>query len=828
MPSKNAKIIYMRKSIIQALTKIWEYPLTVVEAPMGYGKTTAVREFFNGSRAEVLWQTISDDSVSSFWHGFSRLFRKIDPAAADRLAELGAPLNNIFMEAALNIVEAIDFPARTVIGLDDYHLLASADVDSFIELLIKSELPHLHIVIVSRSVFGESTTELVLKGYCLVIGKGCFELYRDEIVEYCGLCGVKLNAEETAFLLSYTEGWISAVYLCMLGFLQDGRIERQASLHELIEKVVYRRTSAEVKGFLLNVCIFDSFSLAQAEYMWQEENAEALLRRLMIENAFIKYDHVSQRYYMHNILTSYLRQVFDRQVLDKRQVTWKTAGEWYLSVGDYIHAMEFFYKAADYHGLMTVIETDKGNSICHEHKERMICYFHDCPPRIKQEHPWACLIYAINLFSFNEMELFAEECAEIRGYIKQLRGDEEQAQEKLTGELEILISFAKYNSITGMSEHHQRAWSLLRRPAEFIDRNGSWTFGSPSVLYMFYRESGQLEQEVHDMNVAMPLYCRLTAGHGSGAEYVMQAERYYHIGDFENAEIAAHKAMYISQAQKQMAIELCALFLQLRLALVKGDLAFVMDTLRQTQAEIKGRRLYAYIHTWDLCEGFVYSYLNQANKIPGWVVKGDLRDSAVCFPSWALVNIIRAKALLIGSQYLKLVGLAEEFIAIASVFPNLLGQVYIYIYEAAAKFKLGRREEARETLQKALDIAAPDRVMMPFVENSEYIVDMLIELEKNGHYPEFIGRIREFWSSINNTKDKMRAKLDSGDRKYSLTEREWAITELVAAGLSNRAIGETLYIAEVTVKKALQNIFAKLSINSRTALTKIIIEQRTS
>jgi len=158
----------------------------------------------------------------------------------------------------------------------------------------------------------------------------------------------------------------------------------------------------------------------------------------------------------------------------------------------------------------------------------------------------------------------------------------------------------------------------------------------------------------------------------------------------------------------------------------------------------------------------------------------------------------------------------------------LLGQVYIYIYEAAAKFKLGRREEARETLQKALDIAAPDRVMMPFVENSEYIVDMLIELEKNGHYPEFIGRIREFWSSINNTKDKMRAKLDSGDRKYSLTEREWAITELVAAGLSNRAIGETLYIAEVTVKKALQNIFAKLSINSRTALTKIIIEQRTS
>ena len=344
---------------------------------------------------------------------------------------------------------------------------------------------------------------------------------------------------------------------------------------------------------------------------------------------------------------------------------------------------------------------------------------------------------------------------------------------------------------------------------------------------MFYRETGQLEQEVNEIIVAMPHYYQLTAGHGSGAEYVMQAEWYYYTGDFENAEIAAHKALYIAKSQDQMAIVLCALFLQMRLAALRGDLANVTDILWQTREEIKERGLYQYIHTLDMCEGFIYSCLNQEKKIPAWIVKGDLQDSSICFPGYAFFNIIWGKALLISGQYLKIIGLAEGFIGMASVFPNLLGQVYTYIYEAAAKFKLGRHEDARKTLRKALDVAAPDQVIMPFAENGEYIADMLAQLEKNGHYPEFIGRINALFPLIARSREAMSAELSSRDNRTMLTEREVAIAELVASGLSNQAIGKVLHIAEVTVKKALQSIFAKLGIISRTALTKIMIEQKT-
>ena len=51
-----------------------------------------------------------------------------------------------------------------------------------------------------------------------------------------------------------------------------------------------------------------------------------------------------------------------------------------------------------------------------------------------------------------------------------------------------------------------------------------------------------------------------------------------------------------------------------------------------------------------------------------------------------------------------------------------------------------------------------------------------------------------------------------------LTEREREIVRLVLAGLSNREIGEQLYIAESTVKKHVSHIFEKLEVKNREQL----------
>lgn len=51
---------------------------------------------------------------------------------------------------------------------------------------------------------------------------------------------------------------------------------------------------------------------------------------------------------------------------------------------------------------------------------------------------------------------------------------------------------------------------------------------------------------------------------------------------------------------------------------------------------------------------------------------------------------------------------------------------------------------------------------------------------------------------------------------HSLSERERQVLELVAQGFTNAQIGQQLTITENTVKAHLQNIFAKLNVQSRT------------
>lgn len=51
---------------------------------------------------------------------------------------------------------------------------------------------------------------------------------------------------------------------------------------------------------------------------------------------------------------------------------------------------------------------------------------------------------------------------------------------------------------------------------------------------------------------------------------------------------------------------------------------------------------------------------------------------------------------------------------------------------------------------------------------------------------------------------------------HLLTSRECEVLQLLADGQSNRAIGETLYISEKTVKNHVSNILQKMSVNDRT------------
>ena len=71
------------------------------------------------------------------------------------------------------------------------------------------------------------------------------------------------------------------------------------------------------------------------------------------------------------------------------------------------------------------------------------------------------------------------------------------------------------------------------------------------------------------------------------------------------------------------------------------------------------------------------------------------------------------------------------------------------------------------------------------------------------------------------------ATTDASEKALAgLTERERQIVKFVSAGLPNKEVGRQLNLTAGTVKVHLHNIFSKVAINNRTALTALAIHDR--
>ena len=112
--------ILHRPRIIQTLEQADRYPLSLIVAPMGYGKTMAVMDFFRSAERRVVWISltapvkISDEDY--FWVLLTNSLREKVPAFAMRMETMGFP------DDAMQILRFLEL-LRTEAPLEQERLL---------------------------------------------------------------------------------------------------------------------------------------------------------------------------------------------------------------------------------------------------------------------------------------------------------------------------------------------------------------------------------------------------------------------------------------------------------------------------------------------------------------------------------------------------------------------------------------------------------------------------------------------------------------------------------------------------------------------------------
>jgi LuxR family maltose regulon positive regulatory protein len=127
---------------------------------------------------------------------------------------------------------------------------------------------------------------------------------------------------------------------------------------------------------------------------------------------------------------------------------------------------------------------------------------------------------------------------------------------------------------------------------------------------------------------------------------------------------------------------------------------------------------------------------------------------------------------------------------------------------------------ATEYLQTAMDLAEPQGWLRTFVDLGIPMMDLLkclIQYQPGQTYAQQVLKACEAERRENapSEPDAPTRRFVGHPAKNILTRRETEILPLLAEGLSNKEIGDRLYIAPVTVKKHLQNIFKKLDARNR-------------
>lgn len=744
---------------------------------------------------------IYSDNIDVFWENLKKAFSTT--ALYPKISGLSFPKedNNrgLFLDAVLS---AIKEESRDIfVFLDDFHLLNDINAGRLLSFIAKHSPKQLHVIVAARNqvVSGNDILELGSRLYTL--NQNDLSLNFTEISSYCLLCDIGVDDEITNELLKISEGWFSAIYLCLKYYLSYGVLpDKNTDIYTIMDETLLAPLDSMQQTIIVVMCLADEFTLPQAEYILKMEGIGSLLSGSAAGNTFIIISKDGTIFRFHNILKECAKKRFERLDENTKKYYIYRYGLWYETHGEYYKAIKMYHESESRESMLRVIGKDRAEQLSFFSMDTVVGYIAECSDEELAENPYAILVLMRRYFSwrmFAEMNRLHDLLIKTVS-INKFISDEERSN--ILGECDLVMSFTVFNDINKMSEYHRSAHEKMTRSSQTIGKLGTWTFGSPSVLALFHRSIGGLDVELTVMHECMPYYYKLTYDHGMGAEYVMQAEAEYLRGDLTDAEISIEKSIRNANEKNQFFILACCQFLKLRISFFKES-TIEKNWYEQFKERITQIGNPVLLTVLDTCAAYYYSLISQPEKIPDRF-NDDNAASDILFPAKPIIELIRNRVLLTNGEYVKIIARYDTVMEISSVFSYELCKLYLNLQMASSYLAIGKTESGIQYLNAAIDIAAPDKFIIPFVEYYPYINEVLPKNIDDKVRPF----VRLFTKGVTKKKNVVLYTAVFSE----LSEREKEIAALMGNGLRNKDIAENLCLTEGSVKQYINHIYSKL------------------
>lgn len=852
--AKKQKKYYLSDKLQEQLEQISQYPLTVVEAPGGFGKTTAVREYLRSARPQAAckWYTCLGEPVAGAWNGICMLLAAINGEATEALRSLKAPTKEV-LPCVADRLQRLNCREETYLIIDNYHLMPFDLHHELISAFSMHGNPNLHMIIITQQV-DSGRQFLVHNDNICTIDALPFFFDREGIAGLFRMEGFRLTEEELEGVFARTEGWISAVRLEMINYRKTGALVGLAGIDQLVETAIWNRLAPKEKDFLLAVSVFDSFTAVQATQMLDHEVLPGQVEAKLKTNEFIRFLPDKGLFVIHGILLDYLRnQFYYNQPQEYQDRLFHKAGRCCAAMGTYCIAAKFFYKVGDFDAILSLPFTpqylDAQKESCDD--ALFVAAIRECPAELLCAHPATMVAFAHFVMLNGYYDLYDKLCGLLRTLIEGETALSQQERQRITGELLLLESLGNFD-LSKMRESYAVASALLKESPEPVEAGIPWLSVFPTAFGLFWHKLGGLDEELHTIDAFKPTYRAFNRGQGAGLSHLIAAEVMLTRGEDDEAEILCHKALYEARAHRQISICIHAELCLARVFVLRGDAERFFTAMGNIKKYAAPPANAATCRMVDLCLSILSLLLGVKDDVAPWLYDMEDIRRLLYVPVVPFAEILNFRLLLIDKRYNELYAVSQIALDALqspdSKLKYLLPQVYCLIFMAVAKYNSGNEFEARRYLKEALDIALPDRVYLPFADHV-CMPDLLSGLDarcfkaetpapaREGAFDDPAisrpGAIEGIFAQPASRGDSLAAlralckRQASGismiqkagiRNKSPLTPREREVASLAKARLSAKEIAAALYISERTVTTILRNVYSKLDIHSKNDL----------
>ena len=858
--------LFPRKHLIAQLEKQQSVSMVLVSAPAGYGKSVVISQWIKETENNNVWLSIDEsmNDTSIFLSYLSEALCTLNSVEKLSLKNLDKDYNFLSWPAIIEIiVNSLNFlEDRTILVLDDYHLIMNQEIHQLVQVLIAEEIKNLQLVIITRWDPPFKLKELRLYSKIKEIRMSDLRFDKDELSQFLVLHeNYRLSNDEIEKVTIRTEGWILAIRMILLArslSMEASQIKSvdniSGNLDELISYISLNLEPEFLRQMQLcalchqfNVELIDSiFDFANKD----SYKGEVFISKLRDFNfSLIPAESEGVWYRFHHLIGDILRRQLERSEPALINSLYIHISEWF-SDNDFVdEAIRYAIKAENYALACSQITKHKESRLSKGHWWVVQRWLDQIPRQIRNmnidimltellvcEETWNIDDFWSILDTLKSVGIENSNDKSISLYLNHLgyfltfvKPDPKQALESLEkskallsddsymfgGRRELVLACCR--QMLGFTSLALQSLDEIQQKYGFSSKMHSRPIHGKVLVHIL---SGNFKSVNSDAKKML--------FHVQGSE-ILHAKGWglYFLG---NAAFQSNNEYEAVNALKgALALEgvfnyrtyfdtLAGLTLISSLKKDEKGTASFLEQMSRLATKLKDGKFQNYHRS---VQARVNWHIGQGDKELSWAISDWVKQhpSSYLFlmdvPELTKLRIVISHGS--NTQVEEAISVLEEVEVILKSVNNGYQLVDILMLKAMAFFRFRKENLAAKWLEEALILAEKKNMIRPILETAFVMPSLFSVLKDNATY-RILTRINLNYAAQKRPKEDL-------SHVNGLTLREQEIIRLIYKGLRNKEVAQQLNISVLTVKTHLRNIHSKLDVSNRTAMINKILEK---